>query len=93
MIIKDLYRYHGENGAIDTLIKLPMEFDAMLRIEAEPGMVLTDGEDTATVRDIPTAELDNWYEIESDEAPDTDYDASEADYIAALKELGVNTDD
>ena len=91
MIVRDLHRYHGENGTVDTLVQLPMESEPMKRIEADPGMVLTDGETVAAVLDIPAADLDKWYEIEA--TPEDAPEATEADYIAALNELGVITNE
>ena len=63
MIVRDLYRYRGENGTIDTLVKLPMECELLKRLQAEEGCLLTDGVTTAEVIDIPAEDLDKWSEI------------------------------
>ena len=95
MIVRDLHRYRGTNGKVDTLIELPMEGEPMKRLEAEIGMMLTDGETVASVIDVPAADVDKWSEVEAtpESGIDTNPDATEADYIAALNELGVNTDE
>ena len=93
MIVKDLNRYRGENGAVDTLVVLPMEGEPMKRLEADVGKSLTDGDIVCGVIDVPAAEVDKWYEIEATPDVDTDPEATEADYIAALNELGVNTNE
>lgn len=91
MTVRDLFRYQGANGVVDTLIELPMEGERRKRLDADPGMMLTDGEIVTKVHDIPAADIDNWSEIEAE--VDTEAEATEADYIAALNELGVNTDE
>lgn len=93
MIVRDLFRYQGDNGVVDTLVELPMISLPMKRIEAEAGTMLTDGEIVVKMLDIPAADLDKWYEIEAPEVePETDV-ATEEDYIAALNELGVVTNE
>lgn len=93
MIVRDLYRYHGENGTVDTLVQLPLVSEPLKRIEAELGMALTDGEALVRVIDVPAADVDKWSEVEYTPSPDEEPEATEADYIAALNELGVNTDE
>ena len=68
MIIRDLYRYRGENGTVDSLVKLPMDFEPMKRITAEEGNLLSNGEVSTKELDIPACDLDKWSEI-----PDPDY--------------------
>lgn len=65
MKITNLYRYHGEGGTVDTLVLLPMEHEDMYRLEAEEGKMLTNGEITETVIDIPKADLERWSEIDA----------------------------
>lgn len=65
MKITNLYRYHGEGGTVDTLVLLPMEHEDMYRLEAEAGKVLTNGENTVAVIDIPVADLEKWSEIDA----------------------------
>lgn len=70
MKITNLYRYHGDGGTVDTPVLLPMEYELRKRLEADDGMVLTDGELTATVIDIPADEIIRWTEIPAPEAED-----------------------
>lgn len=59
----DLYRYHGEGGVVDTLVLLPAPYELRKRIAADEGMLLTDGETTAKVIDIPVEDIERWTEI------------------------------
>ena len=59
----NLYRYKGEGGTVDTLVKLPMEYEEMYRLVADEGKVLTNGDVITTVIDIPVADLEKWSEI------------------------------
>lgn len=69
----NLYRYHGEDGTVDTPILLPMDHELRLRIEADEGMLLTNGEITTTIYDIPAGDIDAWMEIpEIEEIPETE---------------------
>lgn len=58
-----LYRYAGVGGTIDSPILLDATHEVRLRISADEGMVLTDGEATVSVIDIPADELERWTEI------------------------------
>ena len=65
MIKKNMYRYIGENGVIDSTILLPdAKHIKRLRLIAEKNKVLTDGIKTAKVIDIFAIDFDNWYEID-----------------------------
>ena len=67
MKITNLYRYTGEDGTVDTMVKLPMEYESMYRLTAENGKVLTNGETVAKVIDIPVADLEKWSETKEPE--------------------------
>ena len=57
MRITDIYRYHGEGGAaVDTPVLLPLPYELRKRLESDAGMLVTDGETTATVIDIPAGD-------------------------------------
>ena len=67
-------------------------------IEADEGMVLTNGTAFGSIVYLGKYDsIDNWHEIteeeaerlQSEETPETD-EATEADYINALEDLGVN---
>lgn len=65
MIKKKLYKYLGRNGILITYILLDgISRIDMFRLEASPGMILTDGEREVYCVDIEAEELDNWREIE-----------------------------
>jgi hypothetical protein len=64
MQIKNLYRYRGEGGTVDTTVLLPLEHEDMYRLSADAGKILTDGENDVSVIDIPVADLDRWTEID-----------------------------
>lgn len=85
----NLYRYEEENGVVIITPNAKAETDtpSRLRLIADEGMILTDGNTETCVVDIPLEEADSWHEI-------TDADeATEQDYLEALAELGVNTDE
>ena len=67
MIIKNLYRYRGEGGTVDTTVLLPIEHEDMYRLCADDGKILTDGEKTASVIDIPASDIDKWAEVDAEE--------------------------
>lgn len=67
-------------------------------IVADEGMVLCDGNSYGKrIYSADTATLDAYQEMTEEEAiamlPDPDAEATEEDYISALNELGVNTDE
>lgn len=67
-------------------------------IKADEGMVLTDGNAFGTTVYLGKYDLvDNWHEITEEEAErlqnaemPTEEEATEADYISALEDLGAN---
>lgn len=67
-------------------------------IKADEGMVLTDGNAFGTTVYLGKYDsVDNWHEITEEEAErlqsietPTEEEATEADYISALEDLGVN---
>lgn len=61
---------------------------AYVRLTADEGKVLTDGTSEWNCVDVLPEDVDKWSEIDVP-APE-DEDASEADYIEALNELGVS---
>lgn len=94
MNVRDLHRYPGANGHVDTLVELPMEGEDRLRIEAAPGMMVTNGVIVEKVWDIPAADLENWYEIEAPEAPENPEapelsgdEITGAEFLAMLEEV------
>lgn len=72
MKVTNLYRYHGDGGTVDTPVLLPMEHEVRQRLEADAGMVLTDGEIMVSVIDIPADEVAGWAEIPAPEVEDGD---------------------
>ena len=66
-------------------------------IEADEGMVLTNGTDFGSIVYLGKYDsIDNWHEITEEEAErlqntetPTEEEATEADYISALEDLGV----
>ena len=70
MQIVNLYRYEDENGVITITPNARTEADApsRLRLVAEEGMILTNGETETPVVDIMFEEESNWYEIIDEEA-------------------------
>lgn len=65
MQIKTVYIYSGIGGAIQTVIKLPMQETKQLkRLIADEGKVLVKGEEQTTCIDVEIDDVDNWSEIE-----------------------------
>ena len=58
-----------------------------VRLTADEGKVLTDGTSEWNCVDVLPEDVGKWSEID---APSEDEDATEADYLAALNELGVS---
>ena len=58
-----------------------------VRLTADEGKVLTDGTNEWNCVDVLPEDVGKWSEID---APSEDEDATEADYLAALNELGVS---
>ena len=59
-----------------------------VRLTADEGKVLTDGTSEWNCVDVLPEEVDKWSEIDAPVLEDED--ATEADYLAALNELGVS---
>ena len=81
-----LYRYTRPDGGITTSpIEPDTPFALRYRLIADEGKALTDG--TTVTECTDTDNPDAWTEID---APDDPNAATEADYQAALEEMGVN---
>lgn len=79
-----LYKYIRLDGGVTVSpVKPDGEYTELVRLVADDGMMLTDG--IKNIDCVDTDKPDAWREIavESDEA-------TEADYQAALREMGVN---
>ena len=61
---------------------------AYVRLTADEGKVLTDGTSEWNCVDVLPEDVDKWSEIDAPVLEDED--ATEADYLAALNELGVS---
>lgn len=84
-----LYKYIREDGGITVSpIKPDAEYTEMLRLVADEGKVLTNGEIITTCTDVESA--DGWEEIDDVNA---EGEATEQDYLEALSELGVTDDE
>lgn len=59
-----------------------------VRLTADEGKVLTDGANEWNCVDVLPEDVDNWSEIDASVVDDDD--ATEADYLAALNEMGVS---
>ena len=81
----NLYKHVRVDGGITvTPVKPNCEYVHMYRIVADEGKELTqDGVNTTYCVDVEST--DGWYEVETSEATD-------ADYQSALEDLGVNFD-
>lgn len=88
-----LYRYKRENGGVTISPEKPVgtEYDTAIRLVAGEGMLLTNGEKTAYCTDVE--DITGWYEIIAPTPTDEGDDATDQDYLNALNELGVNTDE
>lgn len=59
-----LYRYLGTNGVIESPIHLEDTYYVrILRLTADAGKILTDGNSKSYVIRIPEEELENWKEV------------------------------
>ena len=68
MQIKPIYIYTGENGTIQTPVKLPMqETKQMRRLIADEGKVLKKGEVESTAIDVDINDIENWVEMDEPE--------------------------
>lgn len=65
MKIKPIYIYTGENGVIQTPIKLPMqETKQMIRLISDNGKIMKKGDIESTAIDVEIDDVNNWQEIE-----------------------------
>lgn len=92
MIIMTTYKYAEKNGYAVSPHKPDCEYEEMVRLVAEEGHALTqDGINYFYCIDAETA--DGWLEIPGEWNEDGVFvsadNATEADYLAALAELGV----
>lgn len=85
MQIVNLYRYE-ENGTVIITPNKRNETDtpSRYRLIADEGAMLTDGTAETEVIDIMLEDVELWQEVIT---------ATEADYINALEDLGVNFDE
>jgi hypothetical protein len=81
----DLYRYE-ENGTVIITPNRRNETDtpSRMRLIADENAILTDGTIETPARDVMLEDVDKWHEIGAEA------EATEADYISALEDLGVN---
>ena len=87
-----LYKYERENGGVTVSpIQPDCEYTLMYRLVADEGKELTlDGVNTTCCVDVESA--DGWYEVDAVDDPIhvEAEEATDADYQAALEDLGVN---
>jgi hypothetical protein len=85
MQIIDLYRYE-DNGTVIITPNKRNETDtpSRARLVADEGAILTNGTTETEVVDVMLDEVDLWHEINGHN------EATEADYINALEDLGVS---
>lgn len=63
MTIKNIYIYQGENGVIQTPVKLPIkELKQMRRLIADDGKELVKGEERTTCIDVEIDDISLWQE-------------------------------
>ena len=77
MTTKNVKHIYGDGTEID-----------YVRLIADEGKVLTDGTNEWNCVDVPPEDVGKWREIDAPIVDDED--ATEADYLAALNELGVS---
>ena len=82
----NLYIYKESNGMTTITPNKRNETDtpSRMRLIADENCILTDGTTETPARDVKLDEVDKWQEIGSAD------EATESDYISALKRLGVN---
>ena len=79
-----IYRYIRENGGVTVSpVKPDGEYTEMVRLVADEGMALTNGEQYTSC--VDTDNPSAWEEVAEE--------ATEQDYLNALNELGVKTDE
>ena len=63
MTLKPIYIYEGENGLIQTTVKLPLqEKRQMKRLIADEGKELVNGDVTSTCIDVELENIESWIE-------------------------------
>lgn len=62
MIKIPLYKYKGKNGELITVIELDIEHEPMVRLVADAGSYLTNGDIKTGAIDITENEIDLWSE-------------------------------
>ena len=63
MTLKPIYIYEGENGLIQTTVKLPLqEKRQMKRLIADEGKELVNGDVISTCIDVELFDIENWIE-------------------------------
>ena len=62
MIIIPIYKYKGKNGELITVIELDIEHEPMVRLVADAGSYLTNGDIKTGAIDITENEIDLWSE-------------------------------
>ena len=62
MIIIPIYKYKGKNGELITVIDLDIEHEPMVRLVADAGSYLTNGDIKTGAIDITENEIDLWSE-------------------------------
>lgn len=93
MQIIPIYKYNRPDGGVTVSpIQPDVEYTEMVRLVADEGKVLT--QDGVTFFGCTDTELtDGWYEVDAPDAPTDPDEATEQDYLNALNELGVQTDE
>ena len=81
----NLYRYE-ENGTVIITPNARAETDtpSRMRLIADENAILTDGTTETIAVDVMLEDVDKWHEINAET------EATEADYINALEDLGVS---
>ena len=81
----DLYRYEENNGMVTITPNKRNKTDepSRMRLIADENAILTDGTTETPAVDVMLDEVDKWTEIGGAD------EATEADYINALEDLGV----
>lgn len=62
MIKIPIYKYKGKNGELITVIELDIEHEPMVRLVADAGSYLTNGDIKTGAIDITENEIDLWSE-------------------------------
>ena len=65
MNIINIYLYQGDNGVIQTPVKLPIpELKQMRRLVADEGKILVNGEERTSCIDVDIDKIDMWQEVD-----------------------------